>query len=49
VDEVVVVAGRGVHKRKAGEGAEGQKCEIEQLGSISGAPSEMGVEIGGWT
>jgi hypothetical protein len=27
VDEVVVVVGRGVRKREAGEGAEGQKCE----------------------
>ena len=31
VDEVVVVVGRGVRKREAGEGAEGQKWEIEPL------------------
>jgi len=45
-NEVVVVVGCCVCKCEAGEGAEGQKSEIEPLGLISGMPSEMGMESG---
>jgi hypothetical protein len=31
-NEVVVMVRRCVHKREAGEGGEGQNCEIEPLG-----------------
>ena len=45
---VVVVVGRGVCKREAGEGAGGAKNpKLRRLGSISGAPSEVGVGSSG--
>ena len=42
VNEMVVVVGLCVHKRKAGEGAKSHKTEHD--GSVSGAPCETMVE-----
>ena len=44
MDEVVVVVvGHGVHKHEVGEGAEGQKWEIEPLGLNFGCAIRSGA------
>ena len=53
VDEVVVVVGRGVRKREVGEGAEGQKWEIEPLGldfgcAVGSGAGEQWEEVQQW-
>ena len=46
-DEVAVAAGCCVRKRETGERAEGQNPKSSRSGSISGAPSEMGMDFSG--
>ena len=46
-NEVVVMVRRCVRKREAGDGVKAKIAKLNRWGSISSAPSEMGVEISG--